>query len=178
MLRQLFKSMVVARQAAAAIETLNHMSDRQLEDIGFTRATYVDQIKASVLAELDAQDAAKAASAPVNDKLSRRRLISAYTATVLAEAISGSEAPFARRMNRTAKELGMTRSTFQNPHGLTERGHLSTARDIATIMQALDNDFADFMQYIYKSVHKALNNPNNTAFGPSLDKRLQTKQPR
>ena len=69
MLRQLFKSMVVARQAAAAIETLNHMSDRQLEDIGFTRATYVDQIKASVLAELDAQDAAKAASAPVNANL-------------------------------------------------------------------------------------------------------------
>ena len=78
MLRQLFKSMVVARQAAAAIETLNHMSDRQLEDIGFTRATYVDQIKASVLAELDAQDAAKAASAPVNANSSRRRLISAF----------------------------------------------------------------------------------------------------
>ena len=37
MLRQLFKSMVVARQAAAAIETLNYMSDRQLKDIGFTR---------------------------------------------------------------------------------------------------------------------------------------------
>ena len=50
MLRQLFKSMVVARQAAAAIETLNHMSDRQLEDIGFTRANYVEKIKASVLA--------------------------------------------------------------------------------------------------------------------------------
>ena len=48
-------------------------------------------------------------------------------------------------MNETAKELGMTRSTFKNPHGLTERGQLSTARDIATIMQALDNDFADFM---------------------------------
>ena len=69
MLRQLFKSMVVARQAAAAIETLNHMSDRQLEDIGFTRANYVEKIKASVLAELDAQDAAKAASAPVNANL-------------------------------------------------------------------------------------------------------------
>ena len=69
MLRQLFKSMVVARQAAAAIETLNHMSDRQLEDIGFTRANYVQKIKASVLAELDAQDAAKAASAPVNANL-------------------------------------------------------------------------------------------------------------
>ena len=69
MLRQLFKSMVVARQAAAAIETLKHMSDRQLEDIGFNRATYVDQIKASVLAELDAADEQKAVVAPVNPNL-------------------------------------------------------------------------------------------------------------
>jgi uncharacterized protein YjiS (DUF1127 family) len=69
MLRQLFKSMLVARQAAAAIETLKHMSDRQLEDIGFTRATYVDQIKASVLAELDAADEQKAVVAPVNPNL-------------------------------------------------------------------------------------------------------------
>ena len=59
----------MARQAAAAIETLKHMSDRQLEDISFTRATYVDQIKASILAELDAQDAAKALKAPVNENL-------------------------------------------------------------------------------------------------------------
>ena len=77
------------------------------------------------------------------------------TATVLAEAISGSEAPFAKRMNRTAKDLGMTRSTFKNPHGLTEKGHLTTARDIATIMQALDNDFADFM-HIFTRVNTKL----------------------
>ena len=69
MLKQLFKSMVVARQAAAAIETLNYMSDRQLEDIGFTRENYVEKIKASVLAELDAQDAAKELEAPVNENL-------------------------------------------------------------------------------------------------------------
>ena len=69
MLRQLFQSMVMARQASAAIETLNHMSDRQLEDIGFTRANYVEKIKASVMAELDAQDAAKAIKAQVNENL-------------------------------------------------------------------------------------------------------------
>ena len=82
------------------------------------------------------------------------------TTTVLAEAISGSEAPFAKRMNRTAKELGMTRSTFQNPHGLTERGHLSTARDIATIMQTLDNDFSDFM-HIFTRVNTKLSTRRN-----------------
>ena len=58
-------------------------------------------------------------------------------------------------MNRTAKELGMTRSTFKNPHGLTERGHLSTARDVATIMQTLNNDFADFM-HIFTRVNTKL----------------------
>ena len=69
MLRQLFKSMVVARQASAAIEALRFMSDRDLEDIGFTRATYVEQIKAAVLAELDAADEQEAALAPVNPNL-------------------------------------------------------------------------------------------------------------
>ena len=82
------------------------------------------------------------------------------TATVLAEAISGSEAPFAKRMNRTAKDLGMTRSTFKNPHGLTEKGHLTTARDVATIMQALDNDFADFM-HIFTRVNTRLSTGRN-----------------
>ena len=33
-------------------------------------------------------------------------------ATAIGEAISGSEAAFARRMNATAKALGMTRTTF------------------------------------------------------------------
>ena len=40
-------------------------------------------------------------------------------ATAIGEAISGSEAKFARRMNRTAAALGMTRTTFKNMHGLT-----------------------------------------------------------
>ena len=69
MLRQLFKSLVVARQASAAIEALRFMSDRDLEDIGFTRATYVEQIKARVLAELDAADEQEAVLAPVNSNL-------------------------------------------------------------------------------------------------------------
>jgi uncharacterized protein YjiS (DUF1127 family) len=69
MLRQLFKSSVVARQASAAIEALRFMSDRDLEDIGFTRATYVEQIKARVLAELDAADEQEAVLAPVNSNL-------------------------------------------------------------------------------------------------------------
>ena len=65
-------------------------------------------------------------------------------ATALAEAIEGTEAKFARRMNRTARSLGMTRSTFKNAHGLTEPGHLSTARDMTTLGRHLFYDYPEY----------------------------------
>ena len=45
------------------------MSDRQLEDISFTRETFIEQMKANILAELDAADAEKSQAAPVNPNL-------------------------------------------------------------------------------------------------------------
>ena len=69
MLKRFFNAMIVARQESAAMQALQYMSDRQLEDIGFTRETFVKQIKANVLAELDAADAEKAQAAPVNPNL-------------------------------------------------------------------------------------------------------------
>jgi len=69
MLRQIFKSLIVARQASAAFETLSHLSDHQLQDIGFTRATYVNEIKAQVLAEMDAADEEKAVQMQTNPNL-------------------------------------------------------------------------------------------------------------
>jgi len=65
-------------------------------------------------------------------------------ATAIGEAIAGSEQAFARRMNRTARALGMTRTTFRNANGLTLAGHLSTARDMAILGRAL---FFHFPQY-------------------------------
>jgi D-alanyl-D-alanine carboxypeptidase len=65
-------------------------------------------------------------------------------ATAIGEAISGSEAAFARRMNRTAKALGMTRTTFKNMHGLTEAGHLSTAHDMTIMGRHLLYDFPQY----------------------------------
>ncbi|MCP5089266.1 MAG: D-alanyl-D-alanine carboxypeptidase [Rhodobacteraceae bacterium] len=65
-------------------------------------------------------------------------------ATALAEAVSGSEAAFARRMTETARKVGMTKSTFRNAHGLTASGHLSTARDMTLLGRRL---FYDFPQY-------------------------------
>jgi len=65
-------------------------------------------------------------------------------ATAIGEAIEGSEAKFARRMNRTAKALGMSRSNFKNAHGLTESGHMSTARDMTTLGRHLLYDHPDY----------------------------------
>lgn len=65
-------------------------------------------------------------------------------ATAIGEAISGSEAAFARRMTRTASALGMTRTTFRNAHGLTEEGHLSTARDMTMLGRRLVYDYPQY----------------------------------
>lgn len=65
-------------------------------------------------------------------------------ATALAEAIEGSVDRFAKRMNRTAKSMGMRDTTFKNAHGLTESGHLSTARDMTLLGRHV---FYDYPQY-------------------------------
>ncbi len=65
-------------------------------------------------------------------------------ATAIGEAISGSEQAFAERMTRTARALGMGSTTFHNAHGLTQSGHLSTARDMTTMGRRL---FYDYPQY-------------------------------
>ncbi|HGG04332.1 MAG TPA: D-alanyl-D-alanine carboxypeptidase, partial [Aliiroseovarius sp.] len=65
-------------------------------------------------------------------------------ATALAEAISGSVPAFARRMNRTAKDLGMTRTTFKNANGLTQSGHYSTARDMTTLGRHVLYDYPQY----------------------------------
>jgi D-alanyl-D-alanine carboxypeptidase len=65
-------------------------------------------------------------------------------ATAIGEAIAGSEAAFARRMNRTARALGMARTTFRNAHGLTEEGHLSTAHDMTILGRRLFYDYPEY----------------------------------
>ncbi|KRS14950.1 D-alanyl-D-alanine carboxypeptidase family protein [Roseovarius indicus] len=65
-------------------------------------------------------------------------------ATALGEAIEGSEARFAQRMNRTAKALGMKNTTFKNAHGLTESGHLSTARDMSILGRHVFYDYPEY----------------------------------
>ena len=84
-------------------------------------------------------------------------------ATAIGEAIEGSEAAFARRMTRTAKALGMTRTTFKNAHGLTEQGHLSTARDMTILGRHLFYDYPDYYHLFSRiTVNAGTKNVPNT----------------
>ncbi len=64
--------------------------------------------------------------------------------TAIAEAISGSEDAFATRMNRTAEAMGMRNTTFRNAHGLTQNGHMSTARDMTVLGRHVIYDFPQY----------------------------------
>jgi len=68
----------------------------------------------------------------------RRALLYAFlvksandVAKALARDVGGSQEGFAAMMNAKARALGMTSSYFANPHGLTQGGQRSTARDMA-----------------------------------------------
>lgn len=65
-------------------------------------------------------------------------------AVALAEKIGGTEANFVRLMNTRARELGMTKSHFENPSGLPDDDHVSTARDMATLALHLMDDFPSY----------------------------------
>lgn len=67
-------------------------------------------------------------------------------AAALGDHISGDSVSFAKRMTRTARQLGMNNTTFKNANGLTAAGHLSTARDMNTLGRHLFYDFPQYYQ--------------------------------
>lgn len=58
-------------------------------------------------------------------------------AVAMAEKIGGTVENFVRMMNEKAQELGAINTTFKNPHGLDEEGHLTTAYDMALMASEL-----------------------------------------
>jgi D-alanyl-D-alanine carboxypeptidase (penicillin-binding protein 5/6) len=59
----------------------------------------------------------------------------------IARHLGGTRANFYTKMNARAVELGCTGSHFTNPHGLPDRNHYTTARDLGRIMmEAMRND--------------------------------------
>ncbi|MFO1203759.1 MAG: serine hydrolase, partial [Tabrizicola sp.] len=67
-------------------------------------------------------------------------------AAAIGDFIGGDHVTFAKRMTRTARQLGMVNTTFKNANGLTAEGHLSTARDMNILGRHL---FYDFPQYYH-----------------------------
>ena len=53
MLKKLFRAMILSRAASAANQTLETLSDRQLDDMGFSRTTFVSEIVNRVRKDLN-----------------------------------------------------------------------------------------------------------------------------
>jgi len=85
-------------------------------------------------------------------------------ATVVAEAIGGTEIKFAQMMTRRAREIGMRRTTFKNASGLPNRGQLSTARDMAvlgkTMLDRFPNQYAHFSDLTFEYGSRTYSNHN------------------
>lgn len=68
-------------------------------------------------------------------------------AAAVAENLGGTEKAFAARMTRTARAIGMSRTTFRNASGLPNPGQITTARDMATLGLRLMRDFPQYYPY-------------------------------
>ncbi len=63
-------------------------------------------------------------------------------AMAVAENVGGSEDEFARMMTARARSLGMSRTSFYNPHGLPHNPpNLTTARDLTILARAIQERF-------------------------------------
>jgi len=81
---------------------------------------------------------------PLEELLKGMAVVSANDASVaVAEYIGGDVEVFVERMNRKAKELGMTSSSFRNPNGLPAKGQVTTARDVLILAREYLRSFPE-----------------------------------
>ena len=85
---------------------------------------------------------------PVEDLIKGMVVQSGNDATMaLAEGVGGSVEHFVQMMNAQAKALGMKSTGYKNPEGLTEPGHITTARDLSILASRLMQDFPQYVGY-------------------------------
>ena len=85
---------------------------------------------------------------PVEDLIKGMIVQSGNDATMaLAEGVGGTVKRFVQLMNEQAKTLGMKSTSYKNPEGLTEAGHITTARDLSILATRLMRDFPDYIGY-------------------------------
>ena len=68
-------------------------------------------------------------------------------ATAIAEHLAGTEKAFAQAMTTRAHQLGMSKTTFRNAHGLPNTAQVTTARDMAVLGRALQDHFPQYFSY-------------------------------
>lgn len=80
----------------------------------------------------------------------------------LAQHIAGAETAFADIMNQQARLLGMTNTHFENATGWPAEGHLSTARDLALLAEALINGHPEHYRIYSEKYYQynGINQPN------------------
>ena len=83
-------------------------------------------------------------------------------AVALAEGVAGTVEGFVTMMNRQAQAWGLKNTTFKNVAGLTEPGHRSSARDMATVATHIVRDFPQYFPYYSQKEYKYnnINQPN------------------
>lgn len=96
-------------------------------------------------------------------------------AITLAEGIAGSEELFASLMNKKAEALGMKHTHYVNATGLPDATHLTTARDLSILANALIRDYPQDYARLYSQKSYTYNNitqPNRNRLlflDPSVD---------
>jgi len=82
---------------------------------------------------------------PVDILLKGMIVQSGNDATIaLAEQVGGTEPAFAQMMNEYARRLGLAGTHYVNSDGLPSPEHYSTARDVATLANALIRDYPQY----------------------------------
>jgi serine-type D-Ala-D-Ala carboxypeptidase (penicillin-binding protein 5/6) len=71
-------------------------------------------------------------------------------AIAIAEGIAGNEANFAGLMNKRAREIGLTKSTFMNASGLPDDMQRVTARELARLAKYVIDTYPELYVYFGK----------------------------
>ena len=62
----------------------------------------------------------------------------------IAEGLAGSEEAFAKIMTTEARRIGLEKSTFANPTGLTHPDHLMSARELAKLSAFIISEYPEY----------------------------------
>lgn len=143
-----------------------------------------DTVTVSYAASHITEAGAKLCFLQEGDKIDLRTLLTSFlvysgndAGIAIAEHISGSEAAFAKLMNRELKSLGAVDTHFVNSHGLPNDDHYTTVYDMYLVMNelikydefnsiaAIDSYTAQFSDASGKPVKKVYENTNKYLIG-------------